>query len=459
MQLTDDTMTSGMAAANYRALQFPLAPRTIDETGLDLLFLVELLCKILFRHGRLSVAAMSACTKLPFSVLSEVFDFMRAEHLCELRRHGESSTDILYELAHAGRVHATEALQRCQYTGPAPVTLDAYAAQVQRQSIRNVSYTRAMMAAGFEGLVMQENVLDRLGAGMNSDRAIILYGPPGSGKSYIAEHLACLLSDDIAIPYAIVVDGEIIQVFDSHIHQPRPQKPDTTGSLGRGQSTDARWIRCRRPTAITGGELTLQALDLDFDEGSRTYQAPPQVKANNGVFVVDDLGRQMVSAEDLMNRWIVPLDRRRDYLTLRSGYKFQVPFDVTVVFSSNHDPAQLADEAFLRRIGYKIRIGPLTEQQYRTVFRRVCEELDIPFSEAALTYLLQERHYAEGRPLLACYPRDLLGQVRDKARYEGRPPALTPETIDWAWSNYFVPHDPSPPFPETNQAHPDRSLS
>jgi hypothetical protein len=422
----------------HSAAPLPQAPRTVEETGLTVLFLTELLCKVLFLRGRMSLADLSFHVKLPATVLETVLDFMRAEHLCELVSRGENSASTFFQLSGTGRLRAADYLHRSQYAGPAPVTLQAYAAQVERQSIRNVRYTRQILADGFNGFVIQPAVLDQLGAGLNSSRALIIYGPAGSGKTYIAENLARLLSDYVAIPYAIVVDNEVVQIFDPYLHHLMPQTVPLIGSLGRKSMDDARWVSCRRPLAITGGELTLETLDLEFDDGTRFYQAPPHVKANNGVFVVDDLGRQLVSPTDLMNRWIVPLDRRRDYLTLHNGYKFQIPFDVIVVFSSNQDPAMLTDEAFLRRLGYKIYIGPLSEAQYRLVFARVCDELSIPFSEAALTYLLRARHDKEDRPLLACYPRDILNQIRDLAIYESRLPALTADAIDWAWDNYFM---------------------
>lgn len=426
------------AVADEASRVLPPSPHTVEETGLGFLFLTELLCKILFLRGRISLADISSHVKLPVSVLESVLDFMRAEHLCELASRGDNSASTFFQLSDTGRARAGDYLRRCQYAGPAPVSLEAYAAQVESQSIRRVCYTRELMAAGFEGFIIRSTLLDQLGAAMNSGRAIIIYGQPGSGKTFIAENLTRLMQDFVAIPYALTVDNEIIQIFDPHVHQSMPQK-NVAPNLGRKNLSDARWRACRRPIAISGGELTLDTLDLDFDDSTRFYQAPPHVKANNGLYVVDDLGRQLVSPQDLMNRWIVPLDRRRDYLTLHTGYKFQIPFDVIVVFSSNIDPSQLTDEAFLRRLGYKIHIGPLSEEQYRQVFRQVCDELAIPFAEDALQHLLHEYHYKEGRPLLACYPRDLLGQVRDYARYESRPPVLSAQMLDWAWHNYFMP--------------------
>lgn len=414
-------------------------PRTVEETGLSFLYLTELTTKILFLRGRISLAELSSHIKLPIVVLESVLDFMRAEHLCELVSRGDSSATTFFQLSDTGRMRAGDFLRRCQYAGAAPVSLNDYAAQIHRQSIRQVRYTRDIITTGFQGFVINNAVLDQLGAAMNSGRAIIIYGPAGSGKTYIAENLTRLLSDVVAIPYALLVDNEVIQLYDPHIHQLVPQAKESNGSLARKPGSDARWLVCRRPVVITGGELTLETLDLDFDDSTRYYQAPPHVKANNGLFVVDDLGRQKVSPQDLMNRWIVPLDRGRDYLTLHTGYKFQIPFDVIVVFSSNHDPATMADEAFLRRLGYKIHIGALNRDQYRTVFQQVCRNMAIPYSEQVFEYLLNERHSKEGRALLACYPRDLLGQIRDLAVYESQAPELTKEALDWAWNNYFTP--------------------
>jgi energy-coupling factor transporter ATP-binding protein EcfA2 len=415
----------------------------VEETGLDFLFLTELCCKIFFLRGRISLADLSSHIKLPVAVVESILDFMRAEHLCELVSRGDNSAATFFQLSDSGRARASDFLRRSQYAGPAPVNLAAYAAQIQHQSIRRLRCTREIMQAGFAGIVMQSKALDQLGAAMNSGRAIIIYGPPGSGKTYIAEHLAGLLSDTVAIPYAITVDKEVIQLYDPLVHQLVAQEAPEPDRLIRKASMDARWLMCKRPVVITGGELTLETLDLDFDDSTRYYQAAPHVKANNGVFVVDDLGRQKVSPQDLMNRWIIPLDRGRDYLTLHTGYKFQVPFDVIVVFSSNLDPATITDEAFLRRLGYKIYIGPLDQQQYREVFRQVCTEMAIPYSESALDYLITEHHQKEGRALLACYPRDLLGQIRDLATYESQPLRLDEATLDWAWNNYFTPDQQS----------------
>jgi SpoVK/Ycf46/Vps4 family AAA+-type ATPase len=247
-----------------------------------------------------------------------------------------------------------------------------------------------------------------------------------------------MLKGSIAVPHAIVVGNDVIQIFDPLVHQPVASAPASTSGIDRESLSDGRWIRCERPVVLSGGELRLSMLDLDYDEATRFYQAPPHVKANNGIYIVDDLGRQLVSPRDLMNRWVVPLDRRKDYLSLRTGHKFAVPFDVVVVFSTNLRPADLVDEAFLRRLGYKIHLGPMSEDEYRSIFKGVCAELGISFAEEMFQYLLRHHHDREDKPRLACYPRDILSQLRDFAVYEGGLPQLTTDNLDRAWHNYFI---------------------
>jgi len=440
-------MTIGMteykreAHGERRQTLVPMQPSTIDETGLGFQFIVELLTKALFLRGQMRLMDLVYYAKLPVAVLEPLLAFMRTERMCEAVRSSEAETAIAYNLTELGRLRAEDYLRKNQYVGAAPVSLLAYIKQVRQQSIVNMQVTRPNLLRIFDGLVIKEGLLKQFGAAMNSGRAIFVYGPAGSGKTFIAEHLAKLLSGDVAIPHAIVVDNEVIQVFDPLTH--RPSVPaDEVGGLGldRRVMSDQRWVTCHRPVIKTGGELTLSMLDLDFDESARFYQAPPQVKANNGLLIIDDLGRQLTPAVDIMNRWIVPLDRHVDYLALHTGKKFMLPFDVIVVFSTNLAPSKLTDEAFLRRLGYKIYVGPLSEDEYRIIAQQVCEETNIPFSEEGFNYLLHEHHYKTGRPLFACIPRDILEQLRDIARYEGKPAVMSRELLDWAWNNYFA-HD------------------
>ncbi|MEW7847583.1 ATP-binding protein [Massilia aurea] len=423
------------------------APRTVDDTGLPFLFLAELLGKILFQRGQMRLAELAAHTKLNVSVIDPLIAFLRAEKLCEVARIGNSGTDadLCYILTEAGRARAQAALGRNAYAGPAPVTLAAYVAQVKAQSVANMQVTRSAMAAAFDGVVVNPVVLDQIGAGMNSGRALFLHGAAGSGKTYLAERLRDLLVGTIAVPHALMVDGEVIPFFDNVQHRVTEQTLAEAPGFDRGSAPDMRWIRSiRRPAALAGGELTLDMLDLRFDPHTRLYQAPPHLKSNNGIFIIDDLGRQRCTPDALMNRWIVPMDRNVDYLTLHTGHTFQVPFDVIVVFSSNFVPQRLSDGAFLRRLGYKIEVPAASTDEYTRLFRQACESIGVAFDDAAFDYLLA-CHRERGVPLLACYPRDLMRQLRDLARYEDRAPELSRRTLDWAWDNYFAAGAPGRP--------------
>lgn len=421
----------------------PPAPRSVAETGLPFLFLVELAVKTLFLGGLLRMTELAGRMKLSVSVIDPLIVYLRAEKLCEVSRAGGvtgTDADVCYRLSDLGRVRGAEFLGRCAYAGPAPVSLDDYCATVRSHSVGTMNIPRACVHDHFGDIVVNAGILDQLGAAMNSGRAMFIHGPAGSGKTYLAERLSGLLSGDICVPYAVFAGGEVVQVYDPVVHAPGTVCDSSGETLYRRGTRDARWICCRRPAVLTGGELTLDMLDLKFDHTTRYYQAPPHLKANNGIFIIDDLGRQRCSPEELLNRWIVPMDRRIDFLALHTGYKFEVPFDVIVVFSSNLPPAELGDGAFLRRIGYKIHIGPLLESDYRQIFKSACTSLGISWDEHAFSWLVHDRHLRESRPLLACYPRDLLSQVRDRAAYEGLEPVLTPDALDWAWNNFFTGH-------------------
>jgi hypothetical protein len=355
-----------------------------------------------------------------------------------MSRRGETEGAMVYTLTDLGRSRGQDFLQRSQYSGAAPVSLNAYVERVQLQSITSMDISKEALQKVFSGIVIKQHLLDQFGAAVASGRAIFIYGPAGSGKTFIAERLIGLVSGDIAIPYAVAVDNEVIQVFDAVVHVPVVQEQGSRAGLDLANRSDARWVMCRRPAVLAGAELTLPMLDLQFDGTTRFYQAPPHVKANNGLFIVDDLGRQLVSPRDLMNRWIVPMDRRIDYLALHTGKKFMLPFDLVLVFSSNLPPSELADPAFLRRIGYKIFVGPLDEPDYRNIFVKVCAELGIEFSDRQYRHLLSEYHHRTETPLLACLPRDILSQLSDFARFNGVRAELSPDLIDWAWNNYFV---------------------
>lgn len=414
------------------------APATVAQTGLAPAVLEELLVKTLYAAGPLSQMQLAGRTKLAIPVIEELLDGLRHQQLIEIRSGGGNELAYVYGLTDLGLHQAQDFLQKNQYVGPAPVAWTDYVARVRKQALQDMQISRTRVRDVFKDFVIRPSVLDQIGPAMNSGRAIFLYGHAGSGKTYLAERMMKLLHGDVDIPYAVAIDSHIIQVFDPLVHKPLPADHEAARpKLERRVFQDQRWVRCERPVVVSGGELALPMLDLEFDPVSKYYEAPLQLKANCGILVIDDLGRQRVSPFDLMNRWIVPLDRRVDYLTLHTGKRFEVPFDVIIVFSTNMKPMDLADDAFLRRIGYKVHVMEMTESEYTHVFEQVCAEFGIPFSKASVQELINEFHLPKKVPLLACYPRDLARQVRDIAAYEEMEPTLSRDLMEKAWLNYF----------------------
>lgn len=415
----------------------PHAPQTPEETGLSSTFLVELVAKTMFQLGLTRLTELSAQLCLSGTVVEAVCLFMRRESLLEVTRRGQHEADVQFDLTQAGRARAADWLARSSYVGAAPVPLATYTEQVVAQSVTKQDITAKQVRAVFSDLVVPDGLVDLLGTAVNSGRPILLYGPAGSGKTYLAEQLHRLITGAVAIPHAICVHGEVIRVFDAQCH--RPLAPDTTPrtALDNRDRPDARWVLCERPCIVSGGELTLEMLDLSFDGRAGYYEAPPHFKANNGLFIVDDLGRQVISPRELMNRWVVPMERRHDHLMLRNGGKFTIPFDMVLVFSSNLRPAQLEDAAFLRRLGHKIAIDAVPRADYALIFERACASEGVVHDPDAFEVLVDGYHRQSGRPLLACYPRDLLHLIASRAHYLEVPAELSVELLDWAWQAYF----------------------
>lgn len=415
----------------------PAAPRSVRDTGLNIGFLTDLALKILYFESYLSGRELAEKIALPFAgVVDQILEFLKREKSCEVRGTGAgglSEATYEYVLTAKGREMARDALERTQYAGPAPVPLMVYNDSVRLQGLKEVAVHQRHLRQALGHLVINETTFEQVGPAVNSGRSIFLFGNPGNGKTSIAEAIGSLLMEgDIYIPYAVEVEGQIIKIFDNVNHVPITEQPPQTSRV------DGRWLRIRRPYIVVGGELTLEGLDLVYDTTNKYYEAPFQMKANGGIFLIDDFGRQQVRPRDLLNRWIVPLEKRMDFLTLHTGRKIEIPFEVLIVFSTNLAPKDLVDEAFLRRIRHKIEVNDPTWDEYREIFRRVCVAKNIQLDDRALAYLIQEHYIKTRRPPRACHPRDLLDQIIDIARYLNVPPLLSKELIDRAAQAYFV---------------------
>ncbi len=417
----------------------------VSDTGLSQLWLQDLALKILYFEGYLTGFKIAEKLALPFAgVTDQILDALKREKFVEVRssQMGLGEGAYQYAITSAGVARAREALERSQYAGPAPVPIEAYNQSVRLQSRGRLTVTHRILRQALSNLVLSEKTIERIGPAVNSGTSIFIYGPPGNGKTSIARAIGkMILSTSMYIPYALHIDGQVVKMYDSVNHQRAPEKGTTglgTGSLRTGTRRDPRWIRIRRPFIIVGGELTLDGLDLVFDDVNKFYEAPFQVKANGGILLIDDFGRQLVRPRDLLNRWIVPLENRIDYLTLHTGRKVEVPFDVLVVFSTNLPPKDLVDEAFLRRLRHKILIGDPNYEEYRRIFQAVAKAKGVIYDDKGLAYLLQEWYIKRGRKLRASHPRDLCDQIIDIASFMSLEPRMTRNLIDRAAEAYFV---------------------
>src|SRR5512134_2585291 len=419
---------------------------SVDDTGLSALWLQDLALKILYSQGYMSGFKIAELIALPFAGITDlILEALKREKLIEVKssQGGLGEGAYTYGITGAGIVRAREALERSQYAGPAPVQFDVYNEAIRRQKSGRLSVTSSTMHQILSHLVLSETTMQRLGPALNSGTSVFLYGPPGDGMTSIARAFGNLvLSQDMYIPYALYLDGQVIKVYDAVSHSLAPDAEGGNGSGTGGLRTnprrDPRWVKIRRPFIVVGGELTLEGLDLVFDDTHKFYEAPFQVKANGGILLIDDFGRQMVRPRDLLNRWIVPLENRVDYLTLHNGRKVEVPFDVLIVFSTNLPPKDLVDEAFLRRLRHKVEIGDPSFEEYREVFRRVAQTKRIEYNDQGLAYLLQEWYIKRNRKLRASHPRDLCDQILDIASYLSVQPTMSREMLDRAAKAYFV---------------------
>lgn len=408
-------------------------PSNIDETGLELSVIADLVLKVIYYNSLTTAQSIADTLCLPFfNIIDRALVILKREEFIEVAgTNGFGELAYQYVTTPKGSARAHQIIERSSYVGPAPVTLQSYVDVVRGQEIGQIRIKPADVRRATSDLVLSDDVLDTLGQAVNTGRSLFLFGDPGNGKTTIAERITDLLGGAVLIPHAIIVDGQIIKVLDLHNHVP-------VGTANQRSDVDRRWVVCRRPSIIVGGELTLSSLDLVWDSSSKYYEAPLQLKANGGMLLIDDFGRQQVRPRELLNRWIVPLEKRIDYLTLHTGKKVEVPFDQMIVFSTNLAPKDLVDEAFLRRIQNKVKIGNPTIEQYREIFIRQCRSLDVPFDQASLVYLLREHYMKHKRELRACHPRDILRTLIGIARYLDQPAVLSTDLIDRACQTYFV---------------------
>jgi tRNA A37 threonylcarbamoyladenosine biosynthesis protein TsaE len=441
MQSDLEATTSEHAAkvpAEQNAQALVLRPKSIRDTGLSQSYLADLVSKHIMQSGALDLARLSGRLSLPSRIVEEVLHFLRQEVRIEILSTQSDDGDLRYGLTDRGRVLAAAAFESSGYAGAAPVPLTDYVQLVHAQSVHDRSVSATDMRAAFKDVVLSEELLDRLGPSLNSGRAIFIYGPAGTGKTYITQRFARVFSESVFIPHAILINDTVLSVYDPVMHRAIQHANGSEDSLDISNAWDERYVLCERPAIVVGGELTASMLEVEYDASSREYRAPLQMKANNGIFIIDDMGRQRVSPQEVFNRWIVPLEEKRDYLSLGSGRHFSVPFNVVLVFSTNMRPHDLADEAFLRRIGYKIGFPYLTEDQYGAIWQQQCADRGIPFDREVLDYAVHSLHRSKSVPLLPCHPRDLLGLCIDKAIYSDQPRQVTKPILDWAWENYFA---------------------
>jgi hypothetical protein len=437
-----DEEGSPVAGSHYA----PRVPTRWEDLGIDLPFLFDLTLRTIYARGQLTGGELAREMAIPFAVMNPVFLAMRKQSLVDIVGQRGSSGDaaFVYEIKPPkGTAALQEALDKTNYVGPAPVPFADYVESVLAQTVKKLVVTRRSIQRAFEDLVITPAVFNEIGPAINSAQSIFFFGYPGNGKTSVAERITRLMGDAIYVPHAVEASGQIIKVFDPIQHTPVAEadaggEPTETAFLKKAVSADPRYLKVKRPTIVVGGELTLPMLDLKYNPVGKFYEAPLQMKANGGIFMIDDFGRQQVRPMDLLNRWIVPLEKKYDYLNTVTGTKVEVPFDQILIFSTNLDPNQLADEAFLRRIKFKIEIRDPSEAQYRTIWELVCKGKRVEYDERGVDYLITKWYRPTNRPFRMCQPRDLLDQMMSIAKYNMERVNFSPDLIDAACATYFI---------------------
>jgi hypothetical protein len=429
------------AQAAQSGVQSPPSPRNLADVGINTVMMRDILLKTMFRTNLSLVSEISRAISLPVPLTQELIDLARSQRMIEAMGtlHATSGNEMGYQLTDSGKARALDALSQSEYYGAVPVPLEQYREQIKRQSVRNIKLTRDQLLSGMGHLILPPDLIGNLGPAVTSGRSILMYGPPGNGKSSISHGIRAALGDKVYVPRAIEYSGQVISVYDPIVHSAAETVVDDPNALRRTSNRfDQRYVYCERPSVITGGELSLDMLDLAYNPTARTYQAPLQLKATGGIFIIDDLGRQAEPPQKIVNRWIVPLEESRDILALQSGEKFTVPFDTLVIFSTNFHPNEIFDGAALRRIFFKIKIDGPDQQNFLKIFAMVAKKKKMPLDEKALMYLLKvkfptiDNNYANYMPVF------LIDQMISVCEFEGIPYQMTPDLIDRAWGNMFV---------------------
>ncbi len=424
----------------------PRTPARWEELGLPSSFLFDMVLRTIFTRGQLAGSDIAVELAVSFPVLSPILQQMRKQSLIDIvgqRGSGGGDNAFIYELKPPkGPAAVQEAMEKTNYVGPLPVPFSDYVESVVAQTVKKISVTRRSIRAAFEDLIITDEVLNEIGPAINSAQSIFFFGYPGNGKTSVAERITRLMGDSIYVPYCVEANGQMIRVYDPILHtivqEEEQPNNDNTGLLKKGTEFDRRYIRIKRPTIVVGGELVMAMLDLKFNSNGKFYEAPLQMKANGGIFMIDDFGRQQVRPMDLLNRWIVPLEKKYDYLSTITGTKIEVPFDEILIFSTNMDPTQLADEAFLRRIKFKIEIRDPSEEQFRRIWELVCKGRRVEYDQDGVDYLIQKWYRPNNRPFRMCQPRDILDQMSSIAKYNMERVNFSPDLIDAACSTYFI---------------------
>jgi hypothetical protein len=418
----------------------PPEPETLEQTGLPESTIEHLVLKILYFRGDVYGQELSTSIGLKFSVIQDVVEAFKLQHLIQVKRSlGMGNVGAVFALTDAGRTRARELLESNQYSGPAPVPLEQYAEMVRKQKLREGWLTKESLAKAFRGIVVTERLLSQIGPAISSANSLLLYGKSGDGKTVLIESLSNLVTAPIFLPYALESQGNIIQLFDPIYHHRIEEEEEVSVlTTSEDRTYDRRWAKCKRPSIVSGGELTLDMLDLRYNATSKVYEAPFQLKANNGIYLMDDFGRQRATPAEVLNRWIVPMERRMDYLSFLTGGKMTVPFEAFLVFSTNLNPADLNDEAFLRRIQYKLLLAGPAENEFVRIFESFCSTRRIPCTRDLIKYFIDKHYKVSGKTFRRCHPRDVLGHALNLIHFEKLPLNLTPELLDRAFESCFL---------------------